>query len=314
MANALPSGYNYDGPEEIKDDTLGLENNPYTPITCEQFMWAINQNGKYVKLTQDIDFSKSEFYQNGINNFLDARCIKCYSEKEQPCKINGLKITSKNFIQSGASLIQFENVFFSNCIHVKTQSYEGASFYVNNNQKMQFDNCKISMLIHTIIYGPQVANNVIFNNTAMFFRFSSLKADSQLILNGTFKDCTIEFQDVPIICTSDGNSNGSRMFLNLIRCSVKGNFLIKKMDSNEGNLRMISENSIFALSFENETDQNESKKSIKLGGNYTNVSVIDKTLLDNSDFNFIIENELLVDLSTDEIKNKEKLVSIGFLP
>lgn len=297
----------------------GTAESPYIPESCGDFIEAVQTSGVFVKLEDDIDFSKDEVYGEELDGGLNIKCKKCYADKKSDgslVKVNGLIVRGKNFIYStdGSSNYEssFENIFFSNCVHKKTVSSGGMPFYVGAG-KMTFNDCKISMLIKCNTYNGYVDNaNVYYKNTPQFFKFtylSNITATAQ-VFQGNRENCTIEFQNLPFGTERSGTTNDIA-FKNFKKCSIKGSIDICNIYEYYKTINIYNiENSMFAITFNNKSSLDEFKLYFY---GMTDVSVIDKTLIENSNCNLTITGQI-TKMSTEDIKNLDKLVEANFIP
>lgn len=343
MANKLPTNYTYDGPEKTKDDTLGSESNPYTPETCAQFMYAVEQAGKYVKLTKNIDFAKDEFYQQGITSQLYISCAKLYADGKNSdgslIGINGLSINAEQFFRfimnSGVSIL-VKNISFRNCIWSKIS--EGSSFvYIDTSRGssfITFEDCSLSFLIKWNGYnmtfeGRQDGLKLLYYvGCSEFYTFSGTPAprgSSTSYWTNVFsiqrQYCTVQFRNLFYYCGNNG-SNYRNYFIEglsqngnsvMYKCTFVGDIELQGIPNYESITTDFYianvENCCFALTM---TNGNTQSKLVSTSG-ARGISIINKDTVD--DDIKISTSTLFVALTDAQMKDQDYLTEkVGFLP
>lgn len=207
----------------------GDPSDPYIPLTCEGFIFCIDciaytntttgqlitpsstqgESDISVKITQDINFTLSETYRNGLPNGigLRVRCNHLYSDEEDPTKIpkiNGIKnvlnLTNTNNQASSVFFfsalgsqegtynrsinINIENMNFSNCIFddgIRNDTNFGSFIRVSNSstslekiESIKFSNCIITILLNTGSHVPHLCNDASTKNNNIVFEYCSL--------------------------------------------------------------------------------------------------------------------------------------------
>lgn len=336
MANILPNEYIYDG------TGTGEENDPYTPITCEQFMWAVEQEGKYVKLTKNIDFAKDPFYQEGIKTALNISCIKLYADEANDdgslIGINGLYIQGQSFFyyKNSKNDIDIQKISFRNCIY---QKLDDSSAFIRSDgtaHAIKYNNCSISFLIkwgNTMPSFEWSFNNdnshVSYNHCSEFYTFSgkpstpSWNTQAQ-IFTIPRKYCTVQIDYIKL--PQIGNGGGyPRHFMNFGGIYAKntstnstfvGNIILTDSpSSSDNNINILYVNNCcFALNIKFDEERDDNGAILYFHGT-TGVNILDTSILDSKVKVTIYGSPNVSKLTTEQMKNQDYLVKdVGFLP
>lgn len=307
MANGLPDGYVYTG------SGTGTELDPYIPSDCKEFMYAVLQDGVYVKLESIIDFSTDSDYKLGISDTLSIGCAKIYADAPSgntvTCGINGLVIRHNNFFtftSSAATLI--DSICITNCMWV--QQSNSSQFISFGSYVRTFQDCVMSFLINfdgkSNAFEVSTTNNVSYIRCSQYFQFTNNKSSSgySRIFVYHREYCTVELNSLPLALSASSGQYSWYVIENATMTTFFGDIHCATT-SGYKNFRFNNMNHCcIALQVSNSsTDQ------IAVSGSNITTTIINKDLLPLS-----TGIDQLISISDAEMKSEPYLLSIGFVP
>jgi hypothetical protein len=332
----------------------GTESDPWiiddTNNTCQNFIDAVATENAYIDMQADVDFSIDPTYRNGMSTYLTISCNKLYASttKTDGTKygVNGLKITSNYFMVGNKSVAEYayiENVSFVNCIFNKIDAnsyFFGAVFYTTSPI---FTNCDFSFIMNCYSFNKGISPNGDFQNTQMTIMdfndcsfYMIITGDASGGYDGTNKAfvpifhyagkmtrCCIEIGSL----SYNGYTEGYQAyggFCNLYGCTILGtiNFfpLVSGQTTSHPNVGILfnyCSNCCIAITFPKCPRNNVDAFLIRnfIFNNMSNVSIVDTDIME-TDASIVkpTQSVYVYPLTTQQMKDENYLMSIGFLP
>ena len=319
--------------------------------TVQNFLDAVQSNGGYILLSADIDASTDNVYKYGINQPINASCAKIYatSVKQDGSKygINGLKVSARNFMYKAESIATttFENISFYNCIFNKTVAAsqsepEGCIAVYSYPQLLtiNFNNCQMSMVCNFYSYVKQFAlgknmgygsGPINFNDTSIYLIINGSNSSPTTIIGNLSccYRCCVQIDTFEAFYYNWGvtprTENLIPMFANIVNSTILADMYVPTAPASGPDYCYIDlldteTNSCFALSIHDAEPNSSnvvSKATLRVGTKFTNVSIMDKSIIDQNGYITLpSQSSNFYLLTTTQMKSESNLISIGFLP
>lgn len=270
----------------------GTQADPFLVDSFGDFLSAVSTVGAFVKVAKDIDVSVDEEYKNGMNEPILIKCAHLYADEK--ATISGVHVQAANLITVSVSEdIVVENVDFLNCLH---RSTGGVTVYsLSNANQATFRNCNFSIAKNGGSYGQAITLNNIFDHCSFFVELKNVESTETKPFHSTMIGCTIEIHGARLQHST--SASGSWILTNATRCSIVGDVV-----SADSTVRVFNNcgNCFAAIDFKSDTDL------IEYGSDAVNFVVTDV-----SSANVTAQ---MTDLTSEQAKSKDHLLSIGFLP
>jgi hypothetical protein len=329
--------YTFDNPV----GSSGTELNPYEPVTYNDLLAAIQTQNLYVKLTKNFDFKESPAYRYGLSGELHFDCAKLYADNADQSGtkyyISGLVINGDlsircAFYMNGSTATSsgclVDNIAFINCClnggNTSSTMYDAFISRSNSSttQPFTFNNCQFSLLIRgtyfvTFVY--HISNNgIIVNNCSAYIKFVS--SNNCFGANGllgsyaleSMTGCTFQLY----VNRNQFSANiGWPIYKNLSNCTayLKLNDYTSGIISGTYNVFGSGDNhSCYIIDIVRCGDAQTLNCGVNMTG--TGVSILDKDLLDNAGVTISATGTHIKLLTTQQMKDEDYLVDIGFLP
>ena len=297
----------------------GTEADPYvidSSVSCEDFLWVIQQTGVYIKMTTFVDFSQDLTYRSGISTAIPVRCAKLYSDvsgaDQTKYGITGLKISQSYFLQAGYTNSIFENISIVNCVYSATGNGNSV-FTPYSSNRITFNDCVISMIVNGFNYSVSFGNAPYLNRCSVYFVLNIMNGDgffnygtvTPTEANSRFIDTCIQFTGYKLPTAS---SRTIRLISSATRCSIIGDWDIS--DLQYGGLWFGGMNNCcFAVTIT--VSDTQTASSAVSTGNLSGVSIFDRDIVDQK--LVISQTSNLQLLTTSLMKDRAYLERIGFI-
>ena len=309
------------------------ESDPYIPTTYDELLYAIQTSGVYVKIAQDFDFSLSSGdgvpgsdsgWRDGLvktastTQCLTFKCQKLFAD-DKPNNDGKYKITGLNsgtapylFAYGGSNAV-VDNISIVNCVTMTNVGYRtvtgNSPGYSPSGSSLTFNNCQLSLLV---ICGSNsvMPSSAAFNNCSIFMKISMSRNNypTSHFCGWSCDQCTIQVTGLQLTFGLVQN-NIINLFTNL-QNSTAYLSADAHMPTSYPNARIRdSAHSCFILDISVDTPNVGQVDFYNMIG----VSVVDKTLLDNSGITYTQYGNVEF-LTTTEMKSENSLISVGFLP
>lgn len=273
----------------------------------------------YVKLIKDIDCSKSEEYRGGIDHSLYFRCAKFYSEKngdERPAIKNLIIKNQYAFETNGAQAL---NIKFLNIYHVGSNTLT-SEFIHRTSGNPEFQYCDFSGLTNAqkknSIFNSA---NINFTSCAINYTIKNYEKISDLTIfngqqNAPFNMCQIHYNGPIYSYSYETGANG--IFITYA-----------KKTAITGILKIQPETEVFTCIFKEcdgcyfsgmiQSEDQENKhtiyKSVSQSSFQDNL-ICTELPEDESITMTTVSNNIITTITPENLKSKEYLYNIGFLP
>lgn len=120
----------------------GSQGDPLIPETLTEFIAAAGTSGAYVALTQDINAADDPNYNGELTSPIDLSCISLLGNDHS---ISGVTVRAATLLQSRVASFSANNVFFKNFAHKRTGA--GYTLTTTTSDKLVMNDCKASIII-----------------------------------------------------------------------------------------------------------------------------------------------------------------------
>lgn len=161
----------------------------------QNFFDAIYTDSAYIKITKDIDASKSITYREGIDHSITILASKLYADEK--VKVSGLIINAQNAFTEGGGVHTFENIQFLSMIH------NGVGYvlsFVDNDsgKQLYLYDCDFSVIKNCEGENPDFSNGCIYTDRCTF-NYKAVTEGGNTYFNvfntsGEFKNTMIHYE------------------------------------------------------------------------------------------------------------------------
>lgn len=332
--------YTFDNPV----GTSGTELNPYEPVTYNDLLAAIQTQNLYVKLTKNFDFKESPAYRYGLSGEIYFDCAKLYADNADQSGtkyyVSGLVVNGDSsakcaFYFNGTTATSsgclVDNIAFINCclnggnqgsVYSQYDSFISRS-NSSTTQLFTFNNCQFSLLIrgtYSVTFIHHTSNNgIIVNNCSAYIKFVSSNNcfGSNGLLGsyalGNMTGCTFQLY---VNRNQFLSNTGWSIYKNLRNCTAYLKLNDYTSSSITGTYGVFGTNSddhsCYILDIVRKGEAQTVKCDTSSVG--TGVSILDKDLLDSAGVTISATGPHIKLLTTQQMKDQDYLVDVGFLP
>lgn len=256
----------------------------------QNFLDAVYTNSAYVKLARDIDVAKSKTYREGLGSCITIYAAKVYAD-ESKAAIKNLITTEKLFNFPSTTLIITNIQFLNSIVNNAASSAIIAPLFSGSN----ISHCDFSLLIRGI--GSSISN--LINDAGNISHCSfDIKVINGNLWNASFPG--LENCQINIDATVGASSTSSPTFKNCSKCGITGNL---KLPSGTSYILGSCSYCYFAGAITTDT----SNAVINSPNNTNTYFCID------AGENVSLSSNVTT-ITSDQLKSKEYLYEIGFLP
>lgn len=120
----------------------GTQNDPYIPVTLTEFISAVGTSGAYVSLDRDINAADDPNYNGELTSPIDFSCVSLLGDDHF---ISGVTVRAATLLQSRVASFSANNVFFKNFAHKRTEA--GYTLTTTTSDALVMNGCKASVII-----------------------------------------------------------------------------------------------------------------------------------------------------------------------
>lgn len=256
----------------------------------QNFLDAVCTSSAYVKLARDIDVSQSKTYREGLGTYITTNAAKIYADESKAAIKN---LITKEKLLNIISLSIITNIQFLNCI---VNNASGPINSHNSNNSMSY--CDFSLLLRGTgaDIGHIMGQNISINHCSI-----DVKIINGLISGSTFnslKNCQI---NIDTAVSSAANASNP-IFKNCEKCGITGNFMINAASAGIYLLGICSY--CYIAGTASATGTNVNLAILDSMNCYLCLETDGKASVSNSNWK----------ITSDQLKSKEYLYKIGFLP
>lgn len=258
----------------------------------QNFLDAVYTGSAYVKLARDIDVSQSKTYREGLGTYITTNAAKIYADESKAAIKN---LITKEKLLDIYSLSIITNIQFLNCI---VNNASGPINSRDSNNSMSY--CDFSLLLRGTgadsSIGHIMGHNISINHCSI-----DVKIINGLISGSTFnslKNCQI---NIDTAVSSAANASNP-IFKNCEKCGITGNFMIKAASAGIYLLGICSY--CYIAGTASATGTNVNLVISNSTNCYLCLETDGKASVSNSNWK----------ITSDQLKSKEYLYEIGFLP
>lgn len=277
----------------------GTEEDPFLVSVFSDFLYCISVSGAYIKIINDIDTKDDPDYIGDLTSPITLQCRKIYADDRKT--INGITVVSDHFMKKSNSTFattDIVNINFLNCAHqiVSTSNFANKYTLYGEYGGITFTECSLSISISSGVYVPLLSNNSIYLvRSSAYFEIISVG------MSGLFY--------VPKIYESSIHIKGGTLYNDLGVCLYDGfrsSIILENVTINTtGSHTMLSHCDFVYIAIVNPTII----KNCTAGLSYSSNCL----LACDSDL-IVSQNNNLKKVTLNQMKDKEYLHEIGFLP
>lgn len=281
----------------------GSQGDPLIPETLTEFIAAVGTVGAYVALDRDINAADDPNYNGELTSPIKFACTSLLGNDYF---ISGVTVRASSLILGAKQFLSINNVFFKNFAHKRT----GTDFTINttvSNWTVDMNGCKVSIIIDDSIGGTNGSygfmNKCVFTDCALDVKY--INPVNPIILNSTnllrstivVRNCNICGSVDPINCPNSWLITRSAIIFD--NCSVYADRYLSYSSSQQYSY-------VGFLNCEYKADH------IKSCGN-SSFGVSSLIVCDTPPSQIDAKAGLTV-ATMEQMKDKEWLMSVGFLP
>lgn len=277
----------------------GTEEDPFLVSSFSDFLYCISVNSAYIKIINDIDTKDDPDYIGDLTSPITLQCRKIYADDRKT--INGITVVSDHFMKKSNNTFtttDIVNINFLNCAHqiVSTSNMTNKYTLFGEYGGITFNECSISISISGGSNVPMLSNDSI-NLVRSSAYFEIISGASQ------------RYFYAPIIYESSIHIKGGILYNNVGVCLYSGfrsSIILENVTINvNGTHEMLSHCDFVYIAIVNPIII----RSFIAGLTYSSNCLLacDSDLITTS-------NENLKKITLDQMKDKEYLHEIGFLP
>ncbi len=280
----------------------GSQGDPLIPETLTEFIAAAGTSGAYVALTQDINAADDPNYNGELTSPIDLSCISLLGNDHS---ISGVTVRAATLLQSRVAVFSANNVFFKNFALKRTGA--GYALTTTTSDTLVMNGCKASVIIDDSVGGNNVEYGFMshckFTDCALDVKYVNSQNPTILfyaqLLRSTIvvRDCNICGNVDPINCPNSWLITRSAIIFD--NCSVYADRYISLLPSQRYSY-------VGFLNCEYKADH------IKSCGN-SSFGVSSLIVCDTPPSQIDAKAGLTV-ATMEQMKDKEWLMSVGFLP
>lgn len=288
----------------------GTESDPWiiggytdTSHDLQNLLDAIGTSGAYIKLLRDIDAAQDIAYREGIDHTITIAAAKLYAEEKK--QISGLIINASNAFLEGGGVHIIENVQFLSIMHYGT----GYSFsFVNGDSSKQLYlyDCDFSIIKHCAGGTPSFSVGAIFTNRCTFDYKPITSGDLSLFdvfnTTGEFRNTMIHY-DGPLLSYHAGAYSSFAFIRNAHKVGITG-FITSPVDR----VRLFYSNCDYCY-FAGTVNATKSDVTLESSGSNCLLCITEK----QGDYDTTVSTSA-TEIAPEQLKDREYLYSIGFLP
>lgn len=291
---------------------------------------AIETVGIYIKITQDFDFSVSEF-KYSIPSVVSVNCKKLFADDKDVSgakyyisgincgNLNSFIVTVDGTINDYERLISnldIVNVVFKpqafgeSLIHAGFEGYTAGA-------PLRFSDCRLSFLIISLSFMPILESSarLSFERTSIYCKFvmsdTSPYNHNIIVFNGLRSYCTTQFTGLKS-CVDAGF--GWPLIVNASYSTFYGDTVVT---ASGGNYPLISNSSncCIAINFINGQTQTVPQPiTITANSSISGVNIMDSEMSEMQDLITYNVASTVQLLTTQQMKDEDTLIEVGFLP
>lgn len=267
----------------------------------QNFLDIVYTPNAYVKLAKDIDVSQSKTYREGLGNYITINARKIYADESKAAIKNLITKTCLFYILNGAANTIMNNIQFLNCIVNDATSPVLQSRYDTNDVSY----CDFSLLVRGTGNSVTLCNsttNVVFSHCSI-----DIKCVNAFLGNNgicSLKNCQINFVGNAIQFNS-----GTTIFNSLTKCGITGAINFPN-GTTAGRFSSKCNYCYFALDINTSTQF--SAIFDKAAGSYANTNCY--YCINYGENVSTLDESSYPSITSDQLKSKEYLYEIGFLP
>ena len=258
----------------------------------QNFLDAVYTSSAYVKLARDIDVSQSKTYREGLGTYITTNAAKIYADESKAAIKN---LITKEKLLDIYSLSIITNIQFLNCI---VNNVSGPINSRDSNNSMSY--CDFSLLLRGTGADSNIGH-IMDHNISINHCSIDVKIINGLISGSTFnslKNCQI---NIDTAVSSAANASNP-IFKNCEKCGITGNFMIKAASASIYLLGSCSY--CYIAGTASTTGTNVNLVILNSTNCYLCLETDGKASVSSSNWK----------ITSDQLKSKEYLYEIGFLP
>lgn len=296
----------------------GTEQDPYLVSTLSDFLTCAAAADAYVKVISDIDAADDEAYTGIITSPVTVNCRKLYADEKK--KISGIVVENDRFISVRAGTVDIQNLWFKDCKHKKTGSTNtGYLIYSSGTSAIQanhhIENCDFSVqssggsgVTYYVFYGDSTyaadvrfAQYCGFDISCGFTSLEMLRVGNML---SGISMCNFIFRN-PVLTRASIYSLSNRV--NLTDCSIVlyEPYITKNVRLGDG-----TQNYVWSYCYMALVDPTGSSQ-LGVAATAPQQSYF---ILENAPATFDTQYVSSYLLTPEQLRDRDYLISIGFLP
>lgn len=149
----------------------GVQSDPYIPTTLTEFITAVRTNGAYVALTQDINAADDPAYTGELTETVYVRALQVEGEG---FSVIGVTVRAEAMIAFPVQSSHIKNTAFRQWAHKKTSNSPSMVGYNSASYDTAFENCLFSITIDAPqSFGSKFLNHIKMTHCAVDVVYTS---------------------------------------------------------------------------------------------------------------------------------------------
>lgn len=140
----------------------GTQSDPYIPTALTEFITAVGTAGAYVALTQDINAADDPAYTGELTSVITVNAAEVDGQEHT---ITGVIVRAKNMMNLYATGCTVKNISFRDWSHQRTEV--GTTMNGTSNRRETFENCIFSMTANAASSWQKLFSLLNFKNCAI---------------------------------------------------------------------------------------------------------------------------------------------------
>lgn len=164
----------------------GTQNDPFIPVTLTEFISAVGANGAYVVLDRDIDAANDPEYSGELTSIVE---IYATSTEGNQHEVRGVTIRASTMLYIKKTGAIVKNIHFRDWGHKRTAG--GATIAgVENSTSEVFEGCTFSLVAYALDGYQKLFHHIKFRNCGIESEIVGAGTASQALTESTILDHT----------------------------------------------------------------------------------------------------------------------------